>query len=70
MVAARSAFLDRGYYAPLRDALCARTAEECKALPSPALLDSGCGEGYYTAGAVSGPDRRRVCAQARRSRYL
>lgn len=50
MVAARSAFLDRGYYAPLRDALCARTAEECKTLPSPALLDSGCGEGYYTAG--------------------
>ena len=50
MVAARSAFLDRGYYAPLRDALCARAAKECKALPSPALLDSGCGEGYYTAG--------------------
>ena len=50
MVAARSAFLDRGYYIPLRDALCARVTEECKALPSPALLDSGCGEGYYTAG--------------------
>lgn len=50
MVAARSAFLDRGYYAPLRDTLCTRAAEECKALPSPALLDSGCGEGYYTAG--------------------
>ena len=50
MVAARSAFLDRGYYAPLRDALCTRAAEECRALPSPALLDSGCGEGYYTAG--------------------
>ena len=50
MVAARSAFLDRGYYAPLRDTLCARVAQECKALPSPALLDSGCGEGYYTAG--------------------
>ena len=50
MVAARSAFLDRGYYIPLRDALCARVAQECKTLPSPALLDSGCGEGYYTAG--------------------
>ncbi len=50
MVAARSAFLDRGYYTPLRDTLCTRAAEECKTLPSPALLDSGCGEGYYTAG--------------------
>ena len=48
MAAARSAFLNEGYYAPLRDALCrlsvALTGEDC------ALLDTGCGEGYYTAG--------------------
>lgn len=50
MVAARSAFLDRGYYAPLRDALAALATELTQAIPSPALLDSGCGEGYYTAG--------------------
>ncbi len=50
MVAARSAFLDRGYYAPLRDALAALAVRLLAGSPSPALLDSGCGEGYYTAG--------------------
>lgn len=50
MVAARSAFLDRGYYAPLRDALCQTVAEHAVSLSAPTLLDSGCGEGYYTAG--------------------
>ena len=48
MAAARSAFLGKGYYAPLRDAICelgvSRTGDR------PAVLDSGCGEGYYTAG--------------------
>ena len=50
MVAARSAFLDRGYYAPLQEALTALTVRLLADNPSPALLDSGCGEGYYTAG--------------------
>jgi len=50
MVAARSAFLDKGYYTPLRDALCELAIRELKPIHSPALLDSGCGEGYYTAG--------------------
>lgn len=50
MVAARSAFLDRGYYAPLRDALCKLALRSTGDRPAPALLDSGCGEGYYTAG--------------------
>ena len=50
MVAARSAFLDKGHYAPLRDALAKAVAGALAGLPSPALLDSGCGEGYYTAG--------------------
>lgn len=49
MVAARSAFLSKGYYAPLRQALCALALEQLKDSPSPTLLDSGCGEGYYTA---------------------
>ena len=48
MAAARSAFLNEGYYAPLREALCrlslALTDHKC------AVLDTGCGEGYYTAG--------------------
>jgi 23S rRNA (guanine745-N1)-methyltransferase len=50
MVSARSAFLEKGYYLPLRQALeqlaCSLTAE----LTAPVLLDSGCGEGWYTAG--------------------
>lgn len=46
MVAARTRFLDGGHYAPLREALAALVSER-----SPkAVLDSGCGEGYYTAG--------------------
>ena len=49
MVAARSAFLDRGHYAPLRDLLCRLAVEAAGDSPSPAALDSGCGEGYYTA---------------------
>lgn len=48
MAAARRAFLDRGWYAPLREALC-RLAVDCTD-PAPVVLDAGCGEGYYTAG--------------------
>ena len=47
MVAARTRFLDGGWYAPLRDVLCCLTEE--LASSSPVLLDAGCGEGYYTA---------------------
>ena len=50
MVAARSAFLDKGYYAPLREALCTLALRDTADLPAPSLLDSGCGEGYYTQG--------------------
>ena len=50
MVAARSAFLDRGHYAPLRSALAQVVTELTSDLPRPVLLDSGCGEGYYTQG--------------------
>lgn len=46
MVQARKAFLDKGYYAPLAEALCQTVSEyasqDCK------ILDAGCGEGYYT----------------------
>ena len=51
MVAARARFLSQGYYAPLLDTLeqaALRYADE-----SPVLLDSGCGEGYYTAGVAA-----------------
>lgn len=47
MVRSRRAFLEGGYYAPLRDALCALAVEYTG--PDPTVLDAGCGEGYYTA---------------------
>ena len=53
MVAARCAFLDRGYYAPLRDALSALAVRLTADTLSPILFDSGCGEGYYTAGIAA-----------------
>ena len=48
MAAARRDFLSRGYYDPLLNTLCSEISSRCG--PSPVLLDSGCGEGYYTAG--------------------
>ena len=47
MVAARTAFLDAGYYAPLSDAVAAAAAEFTAGDAD--VLDAGCGEGYYTA---------------------
>ena len=49
MASARTRFLEAGHYAPLREELC-RLALECT--PG-VLLDSGCGEGYYTAGVYA-----------------
>jgi len=50
MAAARSRFLDTGAYVPLREELCklATAYTETNA----AVLDAGCGEGYYTAGII------------------
>lgn len=48
MAAARKAFLSREYYRPLRDTLC-RLAVSMTG-EAPAVLDAGCGEGYYTTG--------------------
>lgn len=48
MAAARSAFLGKGWYAPLRDALCKLSVSLTG--DAPTVLDTGCGEGYYTAG--------------------
>lgn len=60
MVAARSAFLEKGYYQPLRDALCRAVAEYAVNLPDPVLVDSGCGEGYYTAGLFQALTREEL----------
>jgi 23S rRNA (guanine745-N1)-methyltransferase len=59
MVAARSAFLSAGWYAPLRDALAKQIGAD---LPQQgALLDAGCGEGYYTAGVAAARPDLRIC---------
>ncbi len=47
MVAARSRFLDGGWYEPLRQELCRQVQENMP--QAPRVLDAGCGEGYYTA---------------------
>ena len=51
MAAARNRFLSGGWYAPLRDALCRLAVDHAPARP--AVLDSGCGEGYSTAGVCA-----------------
>ena len=43
MLGARRSFLEKGYYAPLRSAICEILGE------GQSVLDSGCGEGYYTS---------------------
>jgi 23S rRNA (guanine745-N1)-methyltransferase len=48
MAAARRDFLSKDYYRPLRDALCALAVSHTG--DAPVLLDTGCGEGYYTSG--------------------
>jgi 23S rRNA (guanine745-N1)-methyltransferase len=50
MAAARNRFLSGGYYAPLAAELSALCLTHTPA--APVIIDSGCGEGYYTA-AVS-----------------
>lgn len=50
MVQARTHFLNKGYYAPLADALCEILSDSCGAAVE--ILDAGCGEGYYTAAAA------------------
>lgn len=56
MVQGRNSFLNRGYYAPLLDALREEVREILSNHGEPCeenhftFLDAGCGEGYYTAG--------------------
>lgn len=55
MVAARKAFLDKGYYRPMAESLCGRAAGLLQ--KSGVVLDAGCGEGYYTAQLASALER-------------
>ncbi len=72
MVAARSAFLEKGYYLPLREALEGLTVRLAGDIPAPSLVDSGCGEGWYTAGvhrALTGAGRAPRTAGVDLSKY-
>ena len=59
MTAARTRFLDGGWYSPLRQALCDLALTH--AGPSYTILDAGCGEGYYTAGLHEALPQAQVC---------
>lgn len=48
MMQARREFLDRGFYQTLSDRVNQIAQDVLCDLPSPQLLDLGCGEGYYT----------------------
>lgn len=47
-VRSRTEFLDKGFYAPIRDAVCGKVAK-CGGF----VVDAGCGEGYYSCGIAS-----------------
>lgn len=47
MVLARSEFLEKGYYAPVREALTVALTKHAR--QGIRILDAGCGEGWYTA---------------------
>ncbi|WP_392552549.1 23S rRNA (guanine(745)-N(1))-methyltransferase [Orbus wheelerorum] len=51
MMQARRHFLDAGYYQPLRDAVYDLFQQHIS-INTAALLDIGCGEGYYTGGIM------------------
>ncbi|MFP1914760.1 23S rRNA (guanine(745)-N(1))-methyltransferase [Lonsdalea quercina] len=78
MMQARRAFLDAGHYLPLRDHLCAALKSQLTG-QAEAVLDIGCGEGYYTdalsscladAGVqVCGLDVSKVAIQRAARRY-
>lgn len=52
MVAARRSFLDGGYYKPLCDGICSAALKSVNS-EFPVILDTGCGEGYYTSAVYS-----------------
>jgi 23S rRNA (guanine745-N1)-methyltransferase len=52
MLAARTRFLDAGHYDFLRDALADAAAAALGTGAEGALLEAGCGDGYYLAGAA------------------
>lgn len=48
MVRARTAFLDKGYFMPLAEKIAEVLSGELSGRDQPVVIDSGCGEGFYT----------------------
>lgn len=82
MVESRRRFLEGGWYAPFREALCRLAADCARQLGSPRgegllLCDAGCGEGYYTSAlgqalpgaALCGFDISKLAVKAAAGRY-
>lgn len=57
MCQARTRFLEGGWYLPLRE----RVAAEAAALRPRAVLDAGCGEGWYTSALCDALPGARIC---------
>lgn len=76
MMHARRAFLDAGHYQPLREAI-VNVLQQTLTPDEAAILDIGCGEGYYThafadaipGGATFGLDVSKVAIKAAARRY-
>lgn len=49
MVKARTDFLDKNYYLPLAEKTAEIMKELSKSINTPVIIDSGCGEGFYTS---------------------
>ena len=49
MVKARTEFLDKGYYRPLAEKLREAAEDELNGIAKPVIIDSGCGEGFYSS---------------------
>lgn len=51
MIRARNSFLSKDYYRPLADKVSELIKTDCQSrnLSHPVIIDSGCGEGYYTS---------------------
>ena len=71
MAGARRDFLSLGYYAPMREELCKLSTELTG--DSPNVLDTGCGEGYYTSGiyqALTAAGKRPAMAGIDISKFI
>ena len=71
MAAARREFLSKEYYRPLMNTICSRIL--ALSGETPRILDTGCGEGYYTAGvyqALTAAGKRPVMAGTDISKFI